>query len=51
MTKKKRTNPNGGRKPVEDKKIAIAIYLRQSKITKLGGADKVRTKLLKVVGE
>ena len=37
---------NSGRKPVTDPKVALTIYVHQSKITKLGGKDKARQKAL-----
>lgn len=35
-----------GRKPVQDKKEAITIYLKPSDITKMGGKDSTRDSLL-----
>jgi hypothetical protein len=40
-----------GRKTIEDKKIPISIYLKQSEIFRLGGGDELRTKLLKYATE
>jgi len=36
------TKSKSGRKPVTDPKVQLCIYVEQSVIDKLGGADKVR---------
>lgn len=33
---------NSGRKPVEDKKIQICLYVKKSEIEKLGGAESLK---------
>jgi hypothetical protein len=38
-----------GRKPVQDKKMAISVYVRPSQIQQAGGADALREKLTKYV--
>ena len=42
--------PRAGRKSIEDKKIPITIYVRQSFIDGLGGSDALRNKILKSLG-
>ena len=34
-----------GRKPINDKKLQICLYIKSSKIDKYGGMDKVKSKL------
>jgi len=36
---------NRGRKPIQDKKKAVAIYLRSSEIEVLGGMEELRNKI------
>ena len=38
-----------GRKPVQDKKKAISVYVRPSQIQQAGGADALREKLGKYI--
>jgi hypothetical protein len=33
----------GGRKPVDDKKVVVTIYIRQSQIDELGGKSAVQS--------
>lgn len=39
------TRSKAGRKPIEDKKIPITIYLRKSVIETNGGTEEVKEKL------
>lgn len=41
----------GGRKPIEDKKMLIRLYIRQSKIEAVGGVNAVIEKCMEAVGE
>ena len=38
-----------GRKPIDDKKANVSIYVRESEIGKLGGKGKVREIALKAI--
>jgi hypothetical protein len=40
---------NSGRKPVEDKKIQVTIYVTDSKIQSHGGLEKLKEKLIHYV--
>jgi len=40
---------NAGRKPVQDKKQQISLFIAESKIKKHGGADKLRAKIYKLI--
>jgi hypothetical protein len=40
---------NAGRKPVSDKKIQVSLYIRQSKIEKFGGNEKLKDALYEFV--
>ena len=42
--------PNCGRKPLSDKKVQLYVFVRQSKIDKLGGKDAALRKLNKAIG-
>jgi len=52
-TKKTKTRggarPNAGRKPVQDKKTQISIYIRSSKIDLNGGPEKIKEKIYKLL--
>lgn len=41
---------NCGRKPIADKKIQLYVFVRQSKIDKLGGKEATLFKLNKAIG-
>lgn len=36
-----------GRKPIEDKKVQVDLYIRQSDIDKRGGIEKIKELLMK----
>ena len=40
---------NSGRKPVADKKQQVCLYIKQSKIKKLGGLDAIKNKIYKYI--
>lgn len=42
--------PNCGRKPLSDKKVQLYVFVRQSKIDKLGGKEATLKKLNKAIG-
>lgn len=46
MKKKKQTRggarPRAGRKPIDDKKVAVTVYIRESRIDALGGMEAVK---------
>jgi len=39
-----------GRKPIDDKKIRVPIWIRKSQIKKMGGLKKVQQRCYDVVG-
>ena len=41
--------PNSGRKPIKDKKKQISIYPRESKIELIGGPEKIKEKIYKLL--
>lgn len=50
--KKKRPSNNPlGRKKIEDKKVLVGVYLRQSVIDAKGGKDAIRSTFLQSIGE
>jgi hypothetical protein len=46
----KTKKPKRGRKPLEDKKIQIPIYVNESVVTKLGGVDNIRAHCYHAIG-
>lgn len=49
MKKKKEhggARKNAGRKPIEDKKVQLTLYIRQSDVKKLGGLEKTKKHLM-----
>lgn len=47
-SKKKRggPRPGAGRKPIEDKKVQLTLYIERSKIDKFGGISSIKTMLI-----
>lgn len=41
--------PHVGRKPLDDKKVPLTLYIRESEIKKRGGNDAVRDKLYELL--
>jgi hypothetical protein len=41
--------PNCGRKPIEDKKFPVTVFIQESKIKKHGGKEKLKTKLIEFI--
>lgn len=42
--------PNSGRKPVKDKKIQLAVYVRESIISEIGGLEAAKESVLEYLG-
>ena len=51
MTKTKKTGfrANSGRKKLDDKKKQVSLYIRESKINKLGGEDQLKEKIINYI--
>ncbi len=47
--KSKVRKSNAGRKPISDKKVQVSLYIRQSKIDKFGGIEKLKAAIYEFV--
>lgn len=45
----KKKKSNKGRKPIEDKKIGVTIYIQGSVIEKNGGIESVKNQILSLI--
>ena len=50
MEKKIKKNSPAGRKPVEDKKVVVNLFIRQSELDKRGGKEEVQKQCYEFLG-